>query len=1067
MPNQPSKPDLRPLDQRLAAYGCTDVIRLDKKLSASNQLDYLDLLPKHSNHTPVLTAVAEHQGTALLYLVDASGDVKSDANSLASVRRILANRSDPAWLGVVRPGSLEIFPIGFEAADTQPVKIIEERDSTAPLFFQSLVHGTFEENHQLRGTDYVFHKIFDLLTRTTNEFVPKEGKGKLDALEVLSMAGRALFFRFLIDRRIVLENELNEICPAASKLKDAFSSAEKSAQTAAWLDATFNGDFLPLIDESIPADNREAREAAYLSFFKRTGRLVGKSIFTHLEAILRGWRAVGDTLQMELDWDDLDLDWGDLDFAHIPVGVLSQVYESFSHRADPLTARDTSVHYTPRTIAGLMVEEAFAATKDKAGAKVLDSSCGAGIFLVLAFRRLVRERWDRGERPKTSVIQDILYNQIRGFDISESALRLAALALYITAIELNSSQRPPQALKFPRNLRGEVLHRFGGEDVAGSQAFPLGSLGPEVSPDFNKMFDIVIGNPPWTSLRDKEEAEDDADKKATNSPTDELNKKFTDIGRRVLKDRGMDELAKHYRNPGKNPDIPFLWRAMEWAKDDGVIALAMPARLFGRTSGKGFEAWRAVLRSVAVTGLINGADLRWSSVWKGIKMPFCLFFARNTRPSPDHRFYYATPLNDPEPNGRGRFRIDSELSHPLSVARVEKQPWLLKTLSLGTWLDVEVMECLMNPELKTLSDRWHEWDKDGKQTGEGYNRAPRTEKGPGSPQKWVKFLAKLPVFQVPEGEYRIDYSSLKTYGETYGTNASGEVSANMPRREELFRQPLVIIKQAPGRNPNAPRAFLSTNAIAFSKSFYGYSCAGHPEADTLAALIYLLPHSTLFAYFCLMTSRRSGFDRQTFNKEEFDALPFPDLAKLPAATKAKIRSLAQRLQHDASKPWREINEFIFHLYGLDSDAVQVAEDTLFAAASYRKAGKAALDRTTRGTRSGFLQTLHDELEPFFDVCGEHVAVREAEFQPDTWREPWFFLTVSREADSVSISPSLMRKAMEAANQRGCSRIIVHAPSKRGLLIGLLNQQRWWTITRARLCAQHIIRERLDACGLPS
>ena len=517
MPAAPPNTDPRPLAQRLAAYGCPSVIPLDERLSDPDQLDYLDLLPKQSNHMPVLTAVAEHQGTALLYLVDASGDVKSDADSLASVRRQLANRSDPAWFGVVRPGSLEIFPIGFhESADADPVKTIEEHSATAPMFFQSLVHGTFEENHRLRGTDYVFHKIFDLLTRTTNEFVPKEGKGQLDALEVLSMAGRALFFRFLIDRAIVRPSELHGrdgICPAASELKDAFSTAEKAAQTSAWLDATFNGDFLPLIDEVIPADNRDAREAEYLRFFKRTERLVGKGIFTHLHAILLGWRAVGDSIQMELDW-------GDLDFAHIPVGVLSQVYESFSHRADPLTARDTSVHYTPRTIAGLMVEEAFAATKDKAGAKVLDSSCGAGIYLVLAFRRLVREQWNGGERPKTSVIQDILYKQVRGFDISESALRLAALALYITAIELNASPRPPQALKFPRNLRGEVLYRFGGEEVQGKRTFPLGSLGPEVSPNFDKTFDIVIGNPPWTRLRDDKDEKDDTDKKATKSATD-------------------------------------------------------------------------------------------------------------------------------------------------------------------------------------------------------------------------------------------------------------------------------------------------------------------------------------------------------------------------------------------------------------------------------------------------------------------------------------------------------------------------------------------------------------------
>jgi hypothetical protein len=56
--------------------------------------------------------------------------------------------------------------------------------------------------------------------------------------------------------------------------------------------------------------------------------------------------------------------------------------------------------------------------------------------------------------------------------------------------------------------------------------------------------------------------------------------------------------------------------------------------------------------------------------------------------------------------------------------------------------------------------------------------------------------------------------------------------------------------------------------------------------------------------------------------------------------------------------------------------------------------------------------------------------------------------------------------MEVANKRGTSRIIVHASGKRGLLLGLLNQRRWWTHTRARLCAQHIVREHLGAFGLP-
>lgn len=1053
MSTAPSNLERRPLARRLEGYGCTDFVRLDQKLSTPAQLDYLDLLPTGSKQTPTLTAVAEHQGTALLYLVDACGKSSFKDASFAAVRRKLANRSDPAWLGVVQSASLEIFPIGFhEADDTQPVKIIEERSNTAPLFFQSLVHGTFEEKRKPPDTDYVYRKIFDLLTQTTKRFVPQDGRGRIDALEVLSMAGRALFFRFLIDRRIVLESELSGpdgICPEATELKDTFSTAEKAAQTSAWLDATFNGDFLPLIDESISLDDRAALEAAYLRFYKRTQHLVGREIFTHLHAILRGWRGVGDTFQTEIDW-------GDLDFAHIPVGVLSQVYESFSHRADPRTARETSIHYTPRTIARLMVDEAFAAVKDPADAKVLDSSCGAGIFLVLAFRRLVRERWQGGERPKTAVIQDILYNQIRGFDISESALRLAALALYITAIELNASPRPPRALKFPRNLRGEVLHRFGGQDDGDKEAavFPLGSLGPEVPREFDKAFDIVIGNPPWTRLRDRKD-EDETEKKKRKAAITALNAEFTRIGRRVLETRGVDGLPRPYENPDNNPDLPFLWRAMEWAKSGGVIALAMPARLFGRTTGKGFEAWRAILRSVEVTGLINGADLRWSSVWKDVKMPFCMFFARNATPESGHRFYYASPLNEPDLNSEGRFRIDYEVAHPVSAERVEQQPWLLKTLSLGTWQDVEVMEELLSPSLNSIADFWSAWDTSGDKTGKGYDRSP------GLPQKPAEFLADLPDLRPKAGAFTIQFDELITYFKRYGMR-----TAYWPKTKHLYQPPLVIIRQSPGQDRDSPRAYLSNQEIAFSQSYYGYSCAGHPEAATLAALIYLLPHTTLFEYFCLMTSRRSGFDRQTFNKEEFDALPLPDITTLSALNKSTIRRLAQRLQQNVEKPWREMNEFVFELYGLDADNVQVAEDTLFSAASYRKAGRAALDCTSGDTRAAFVTTLHESLEPYFDVCDEHVAVRKAEFQPDSWHEPWFFLAVSREAETVNVNPSLMRNAMKAANRRGCSRIIVHAPKKRGLLLGLLNQRRWWTITRARLCAQHIIRERLSSCGLP-
>lgn len=1041
----------KPLEKRVRSYGLPGLIRLDAPPSEPSQVDYLDLLPRSKRERAELSAVAEHQGSALLYLLDAEAGLESDDETLRKLSNSLANRSEPAWLGVIRPGSLEIYPVGFAKNWTsQPVEVIKSRSEAAPTLFQSLVHGTFHKDRAPRGADYVFQRIYENLTETARAFVSEDDKGPLDALEVLSMTGRALFFRFLLDRRIVRDPEREEICPSADSLHEAFSTPGAAAETSAWLDDTFNGDFLPLGEKTSVRDvAKPDLERRYRTYFDGVKDRAGMGFFNHLYAILRGWSAAGGSVQPELDW-------GELNFAHIPVGVLSQVYESFSHLVDRQAARNTSVHYTPRLIAELMVDEAFAPLEDPAHARILDPSCGAGIFLVLAFQRLFQARWEHDEeRPRTKAIQDILYQQISGFDVSEPALRLAALALYITAIELNASPRPPKDLKFPRNLRGEVLHRFGNDAPSSAdQSFILGSLGPEVSSDHNGRYDIVIGNPPWTRLREDRARETTPPaNKHEDAETAKLNKEFTAIGKRVLADRGLSDLAKKFTNPDKNPDIPFLWRATEWAKEDGVIALAMPARLFGRTSGIGFRAWQAILRSISVTGLINGADLRKTPVWEGVDMPFCLLFARNKLPHKTDGFYYLTPSYDLELNRRGRFRIDYESAKAVTVEQVETQPWILKSLSLGTWLDVEIMKALTDPNRPTLKTYWQRWDPEKKRMGQGYNRTPRTA------TTEYPFLGSLPNFIRPDS-FTIPWDQLRTFQETYGNS-----KASSPRRPELYERPLVIIPQSPGQDPKKLRAFLAEKSVAFSQSYYGYSCAGHPEADTLASLIYLLPQSTLFAYFCLMTSRRSGFDRQTFNKEEFEALPFPELEALPDGTKTEIREIARRLQLDAEKPWDELDALIFQLYGMDADAVQVARDTLYASAYYRRAGREAMELTDRNSREGFRNVLADELSPYFEVCGQSVEIREVTTASEAWGQPWFFLSISKQDETVRLPGSLLTKAMNLANQHGSSRILVRAPRKTGIVVGLLNQNRWWTATRARLCAQHIIREHIEAFGL--
>ncbi|MBK7759819.1 MAG: hypothetical protein IPI35_26135 [Deltaproteobacteria bacterium] len=86
--------------------------------------------------------------------------------------------------------------------------------------------------------------------------------------------------------------------------------------------------------------------------------------------------------------------------------------------------------------------------------------------------------------------------------------------------------------------------------------------------------------------------------------------------------------------PGLQPDLAFLWRAMEWAaRDGGQIALAMSGKLLHQQT-EGMPQARADLwESLDVTGVVSGAKLAGTKVWPGMVADFCLVFATNSRPS--------------------------------------------------------------------------------------------------------------------------------------------------------------------------------------------------------------------------------------------------------------------------------------------------------------------------------------------------------------------------------------------------------------------------------------------------
>jgi hypothetical protein len=104
------------------------------------------------------------------------------------------------------------------------------------------------------------------------------------------------------------------------------------------------------------------------------------------------------------------------------------------------------------------------------------------------------------------------------------------------------------------------------------------------------------------------------------------------------------------------------------------------------------------------------------------------------------------------------------------------------------------------------------------------------------------------------------------------------------------------------------------------------------------------------------------------------------------------------------------------------------------------------------------------LQPSFEVVGQRVHVQLLPAVDGEWDPLWRFLSISLEGDVLPATAALVRSLMDEANKAAASRVVMRVPQG-GLLLGILNQRRFWTESRARLCGIHILRHHLDAFPL--
>ncbi len=989
-------------------------------------LDYLDLVEPSGRMRPdevMPDGVAENRGRPLLFFVNASRLARvpdeQDAQ-LKNLRRALGCRGDRAYLAVVRPGALDVTPVSL--ADPRPEWQIYERGSNKALtFFSRLALGRCDELEEGEDNEFLFNQMFKLVDRTATRLEQL----KVKRADVLSLVGRALFFRFLRDRQVIKEDNRPKIAPRASLLVECFDNAENAAATCQWLDRTFNGDFLPLTDDGSRA------------FFEDRGQRTGGRIFHHLGGIARGQEPAGDDgFQLRLP-----IHWGDLKFEHIPVGLLSQIYERLSWKWEPEDSRKSSVHYTPRNIAATLVDEAFDNLPNAHKARVLDPACGASVFLVLAFRRLYRERWKEqlkqnpgAPRPDTAAIREILEQQLAGFDISESALKLSALSLYLTAIELDPDPVPPEKLAFKKLRSGRSTILFNWRRAEDKAEGPvIGSLGTHVGSRFDSGFDLVLSNPPWTSLEKKDKA-----------LALELDK-----ASRVIVTKKDAALGKDYENQDSGPDLPFLWKATEWCKPDGRIAMALPARTLFKQRDNSQHARKAIFRLLEVTGIINCSNLRKTKVWPDMDQPFMLLFARNRKPKPNHRIRFISPHTDLPLNRAGELRIDDKSAVPVEVEAVIQEPWLWKALAVGTSLDIEVVRKIKASGGRPLEEYWV---KDlGLACSNGYKVEPDQKQWPAGELKKLKNLTASESFR-----FQVNVNDLPPFRRN--TLHRTRFVKKGKDKLRVYRGPMTLIKESLGRNRSEGWAWLSFDDLAYNQSFYGYSGAGTADGELLVRCLQLFVHSQLWLHHALLTSAKLGFERPNLYKEDLDECLFFPLERLTEQQREQVLLLSKRLLRADNSVFADIDAFFGKLYGLDEFDVEVIRDTIEVREPNDELGVRASTPPTTSERTKFMRRVESILRPFFKMLDQQpeLVLWPAKAAPDA---PFMVMLLQVKGARAKISEALFHEAiLPLANETGATRIIKQLDS--ALLIGVLRQYRYWTPSRARMLAATILREHL-------
>lgn len=663
------------------------------------------------------------------------------------------------------------------------------------------------------------------------------------------LIGRCIFTSYLVDRGIA-----QPFLPQALSVDVAgmFATVDSAFELFRWLRSTFNGDLFPMDD---PGAEHQRLGTAHLELL--CDFVNGRSLLSGQGRLFR------------------------FRFDAIPVDLVSSIYQQFARSSAADDAHTQGLHYTPVELVHLTLDPVFEALP--ASARVIDPTCGSGAFLVEAFRRLVWKR-AQGKPASRSVVRDVLYRQLYGIDINKSALGIAAFSLYLAALELDEEPvQDIQDLKFDR-LIGATLFEA---DTVHDELPSLVTQQP---------FDAVVGNPPWTFVKNAA-----APRK----------RKVGDI---------------QSSRPRRSPDQEFLWVASRLAGDTGRVGMIMKASPFFSKDVHAIQSREALLNKLHPAALVNLSALRKEGLFPDATGPALLFFGRCALVDREDRLLVGSIPWTPDFRRNGVFHVGPGELKSVPLSRVLRTPAMLKAAAFGTsrdgWL-IEKLERSFPTFGQVLTNAHLDARGQGFQVEGGDINYP--------PENYRSLGVVTPTNYRP---FRIQPALLERFEHP---------SLHRTRNPAIFKGPLLLCPKgnfAAAVEPGRYSASVSSNSVLYNKNFFGISFVGNDLAA--ARVLSAILNSSVTAFQLAFGGSTWGLERPTVEPNDLLALRVPDLGEVGTTLLETVLSAEAAVADspDDAALIAALDNAVCELYGLERDEVILTSDGVQRARALLAEGRA-------------------------------------------------------------------------------------------------------------------------------